>query len=189
MKTNILTFLFLLVGLTSYAISTSEGVTTHNQKITIDFNGLAIHGATVFIKNSDGNVIFSNVINPNVTSKVFNLSKLPVERYILSIENDSKIVDQSFNLTSYSIEMEEKVSETFKPNFRSMDNEIRVNSLLLGQSANVKIIDNLNNVIYNESFNDKASINRIYSIKNLDKGNYTLSVYINDKVFYHNIQK
>lgn len=189
MRTNILTLLLVAFTFVVNAKVSPISITSKDFNLTLDLETISKHGADISIRSNEGSIIFTNKVKSNEKRRVLNMTSLPIGKYLLTIENDSKIVDQSFIISNQGVLVDGEEVETFKPTFTMNNNSIYINSLTLGHSGYIRILTSANEEILIDTFNDVASINKAYSLVNLEKGNYTVNLMVNGKSFYYNIEK
>lgn len=139
------------------------------------------------IIDGEGNIIFSeNVLDTKVYAKRFDLKNLADGNYLLEAENALKKI-------TYTINVDEKVGvakkkEAVKPVFRKVNNMVYLNLLNLeGKKVEIKVLDSDNRMVFKETVENEALVEKAFNFKNAYAGNYTVIVREGNEVHYKDI--
>lgn len=130
---------------------------------------------TVKILDEDGHVLVQKnyPANVSVKSKRFNVSKLIAGNYEFILSDNQKISKHSFSVKPDAVEIAQN-SETFnKPHFALSGTDLKINYLNLGNLSNIKILNNINETVY-EAFINTPIYSKQFDLALLDKGEVTV---------------
>ncbi|UII28122.1 hypothetical protein LVD15_06760 [Fulvivirga maritima] len=122
-------------------------------------------------------------------AKKFDVADLPDGNYFLEIENAQKIDVYSLEIAQgeLSIENENRVA-IFKPQVFQKGNQVDIAMLkYLNVPMKFSILNNTNDIIYEDTLADSQSVNKRYDMSKLDPGIYTLKFNLAGRLFTKSI--
>ncbi|MEO1012732.1 MAG: hypothetical protein AAFX53_15625 [Bacteroidota bacterium] len=139
------------------------------------------------IKDILGNIIFSeDVKETEVYIKKFDLKSLEYGDYFLKAENALRSI-------TYNISIEEEIrviekKENVKPTFRQVANNVFLNYLNLeGEKVEIKVVDNANRLLFQETVKDELIIEKAFNFKNARRNSYTIVISDANGTYYKDI--
>ncbi len=143
----------------------------------------------VTLKDNSAKVLFNeNVKEGKEFAKLFDLSKLPVGIYTLTIEDAQSIYNQLIEVGQNTLTIDEnKESQIFKPAVYQRDEKVFVSALLLGaEDGEVVIFDKNGEVVYREEMGNKDKIEKVFSFAGKNPEDYSMAIRYRDQSFYFN---
>lgn len=186
------TLIFAIVVLmnTFLSASTTPFISASNDKVFILNLGASNKEAkTVKILDVEGNVVFTESVKGNITSKKYNLTQLASGSYTFIVENSQKIAQQSVTVSKKSVAITPFINETYKPDVKNNKGIWTVNALVLGKETKISLLDYAGNTLLNESFNGKNTINRAYNTEKLESGKYIVNITVGNQEFAYTLEK
>jgi len=180
----------LLVTLTSLASGFENNMSSNfdDKELTLTLNNVK-EGQNLSIKDDYGFVLYKKVFKKSGDAKnTFDLSALPNGTYYFEHEKDYEIKVIPFNVKSGEVTydtLNEKIIH--KPVVRLTNNKVYVSKLELEKgdvSVSLYYADDFNDgfeIIHSENFEDKANIQRIYSLSKTKSGNYKMVINANGR--------
>ena len=147
-------------------------------------------GSLLYIKDSDGLILYSEVIGENgIYSKEFILTNLPNADYYFELDKEDKIEITPFIVKGNRVEFEtEKVYEIAKPKVSIDDNHLYISKIAMNmQSIKIEVYSEDYDLTFSERIKNTQSMNRIYDFTNFKKGNYIILVKSDGRVFENRI--
>lgn len=140
----------------------------------------------VIIRDIEGNVIHSEILNDNNTFD-FNLETLNDGLYLVEYDRGFEIKVKSVAVRSHKVFYLENTEATiFKPVVRIENNKVLISKITFG-SAPVKVkLYFEGELIVSEALKDESVVNRVYSLKENIEGEYRLSISSNNRVYTQN---
>ncbi|SDB62668.1 hypothetical protein SAMN03097699_2748 [Flavobacteriaceae bacterium MAR_2010_188] len=183
----------LVAGLTLTTIAgfANAPITGSESNTVITFNDVK-PGQKLFIKNNAGTIIHEEIITETGSySKGFELSNLPKGKYTIELEKDFEIKVIPFKVDANTVTMIESNSYVyFKPVVRSKDNLLFISKLTFDESPmNVKVYYDAKSgtsnydLIYSETLTNNQILERIYRLKENEKGTYKVVMSSNNRTF------
>ena len=148
----------------------------YNPSITINFNNWQAGLLNVTIHSTESNeVVFKDKVSTNNSEGIkYNLKNLEYGKYIVTLENDLKIVKETIILFDGKI-VEKDSYVTYKPVIIENESDIKVNFLSPNKDVKVTISDK-NRVIFKETFENENTFNKVFNTEKLEYGNYSINV-------------
>ncbi|WP_308991869.1 hypothetical protein QLS71_006355 [Mariniflexile litorale] len=150
-------------------------------------------GNLLSIKNSNGVVLYKELIQQSgIYSKGFDLTVLPNGGYIFELDKDVEIQTIPFTVVSNTVTFKKELETTiFKPVTRVKGNMLFVSRLSLNKAPMEIAIyftdyDNISSnqeLIFSEKIKDTQSVNRIYKLTGINKGDYKVVFTTEERVF------
>ena len=186
--------LVLVISLTimvNYSYSNSLMVKQDTNRVTkVDFNNVK-GGTSILIKDRDDKVLYSEQIHKTGEySKNFDLSTLPNARYYFEINKESEIEIIPFSINNGIPEFISKEEYVIaKPEVVVKDNFVYISKKLMGnQTLKIDVYYEGWDLAYHEKFKDAYSLSRVYDFSNSEKGNYTIVIKSEGRIFKNNIK-
>lgn len=122
--------------------------------------------------------------------KVFNFKDLPKGNYTIKVTWKGGEITQPIIYKFKTMEITRLAQQTINtPTFDIAQNKIKVGLIKsIKQKAKTLILDQTGKVVYKDKFDDAGKIKRQYNLSQLEEGDYTIQVNIDDKYFYKNIK-
>ena len=183
--------LFIIFLLSTFALQASiEPIITtlSNKSIKIAFDQSTSTELVVRLRDENGKTFYSDTFHATLEEdKILNLKNLPNGNYTLAIES-YQLVTESNIFISQDHAIVSNIDCTYKPQIGVSENRLSFNALSLGKEVRATLIDqNDNELLLNESYEDKSSVNKVYDISKLPKGNYTMIVEVGGHANYQKL--
>ena len=138
----------------------------------------------VTIKNENGEVLYTKSIKgENNFFQLINLNSAPDGNYIVSLSGDDETNRKHFSVNN-SVAKIIKENEIPKPKFLMTGNQTLLVSYFNKNSLSINILFMLNNeVVFEDKGLSEISLRKIYSLKQLPKGDYTVKLYSGPEIF------
>jgi len=172
----------LLLTVNLFGNVSPDYITTnyYDPSVVISFDSWKSETLSVKIMSSESEVILDDIINIKNTEGIkYNLKNLNSGKYIIKLENDVKMVEETVILFDGKI-VEKDAVTYFKPTVSINDNFIKTSFLSYNGDVVVKIFNN-EGLIFSDFAKNTKPYNKVYSILALEQGVYTVKV-SNDKV-------
>ena len=143
----------------------------------------------VTLKDNSSKVLFNEKVKQSKEfAKLFDMSKLPVGIYSLTIEDEQSIYTQVIKKKKQGLTIDkDKESKIFKPTIYRKGEKVYLSALVLGGgSAEVVVRDKSGDLIFRELLKDQARIEKVFSFAGQNPEDYSLSIHYKDQVFYFN---
>lgn len=196
MKNLIKTSVFVGILLTSVIVSATSNdpyvrVSTISSK-TFNFGLLNFDGKiNVYIKDTEGEVLFNENYKGSYYSKNFDFSDMPNGEYFVEIDGQTKITTIPFNVSNHSVNFKNEFKkDLFKPVVRRDGNDIYITKLALKNEAlQIAIFDENNNLLHIEELKGEINLSRKFNIEMLEKGVYNFVLKTEGRTFKKQIKK
>lgn len=186
---NVITIsIILLTGFTAQADEIIKNITAHveDKAIIVEMDDLQGATATCKIFDTHGVTVFSERIGvqPNL-SKKYNVSQLNDGTYRLVVDDLLKKEVIEFRLKNNQITYVSSVAvTTYKPTFRTNDNKVHMNWMVLSQPCELTVIhDGVE--VHKENYVDENVVSKTFDLTQALEGEYTIITRINDETFYN----
>jgi hypothetical protein len=190
MKTNkIIVALFAaLFGITSFTAKVSASVNVIPVDIPdrtiVQVTSPANTTASIYVYDSEGTVLHSDLISPEASIKVYDFSDLRDGIYTFESRSELMNITRKIGVEDSKVEILSKETE-FKPYFSIEENELKVNFLNQDQKDVEFSIENALGVYYQGLEGDKTNFSKKYDISNLWLGYYYAKLKVGGKTYYH----
>ena len=146
---------------------------------------------TISVKDSYGEVLYSEEFSGSYFSKKYDLNTLPTGNYYFEVEGSTKINLMPFTVTSKGFEFNNEITSTYyKPTIRQEGDLILISKIAFNQeNLEINLYDEESNLLYNELLNGEVNLGKALSLKDLRTGNYKLVTKSAGKVFEQNVYK
>lgn len=144
----------------------------------------------VRIKDEFGNILVSEKLSTKDNkARAYNLKNLVDGNYTVEVEDNTRLVKQDVTLSDNLVTSSTTVKNIYKPNTKFVDGIFKINYLTLGHDVTVKIVNATGDVVFTQSYEQQAAINKAYDLNNLKKGSYNAIVISNDDVYSFDLVK
>lgn len=178
----------LLLSFLGHAQADLNLEVTHENLLKIQVQG-AGENAKIHLKDKRGEILYQTNITEKDFKQFFNLVELPYGKYFLSFEDDKNYQDMVILNLSKKISIE-KTHQSYKPNFRPVDNTedlIRVsftNPSL--NKAKLKVYDSEGTLV--KTITDSAAyFNKVLDFSEVPDGEYSIAINAMGKEYYKTI--
>lgn len=134
----------------------------------------------VSIISDEGVTVFSETLKQFKPSRKYNLKYLSTGSYNVQLSDDYKTITYTISVNDTDVVINEDENVVFKPFIKQTKDAIDINILSLGNEVNITLIDENGNEIFNEKRENEKTISKRLNISELDNGQYTVSVQVND---------
>ncbi len=177
----------MLVTVTGMANEPKFNLKTKSATKSLVFEMEYSEQTTVILKDSDGNIIYSESVSNASYSKKFNLENLEDGLYYFTTENKLREIVYTIDVTDTDVKIIDKEENT-KPYFRRVDGKVLLNFLNLDESSvKVKVVDAENRVLFEETYTDTKIVEKAFDFTKALEGTYTISVEDFNNTFYESI--
>ncbi len=177
----------MLVTVTGMANEPKFNLKTKSATKSLVFEMEYSEQTTVILKDSDGNVIYSESVSNASYSKKFNLENLEDGLYYFTTENKLREIVYTIDVTDTDVKIIDKEENT-KPYFRRVGGKVLLNFLNLDESSvKVKVVDAENRVLFEETYTDTKIVEKAFDFTKALEGTYTISVEDFNNTFYESI--
>tara|TARA_R110001583_G_scaffold8413_6_gene40206 strand:+ start:2314 stop:2904 length:591 start_codon:yes stop_codon:yes gene_type:complete len=190
-KSSLLIFAILITNVSfakdvdpSFKIKLIETKLIH---LTMNGNGKLVE---VSVKDSNGEIIYSEKSENFDISKKYDLKLLPKGSYFMEIESPTKIKVIPFKVLFKTIDLKEEDEVTYyKPTVRKEGTDVFISKLALNnENLEIFLYDVDSNILFTEKLEGNAILKRKLNLMNLNSGDYNLVLRSNGKIFYETIK-
>ena len=144
----------------------------------------------ISVKDLNGQVLYSESYKGSKFSKKYDIETLPAGDYFFEIEGYTKIKLMPFNVTSKEVKFNNEIEVVyFKPIVRRDNDLIFISKIALkNESLTISLIDDSENVLYNETIAGTATLGKVLNVKELKKGSYKLVLSSDNRFFMDEIK-
>ncbi len=194
MRTRILAMvLTLAVATVSASNFAMEVEISKLEKTLINLKLTNLKGESdLFIKDVDGQIIYKEHLTEDYQFRKFDVDHLIDGKYSIELHGDISIQKFSFEIDNEELIIESsEAEEFFKPVAYMKGNRVSVNFLAkdLDQDLELSFFDADHHKLYTETISGKDNMGKVLDITNLEKGDYTLIMSNNGRVFSKVITK
>ncbi|MEM9142370.1 MAG: T9SS type A sorting domain-containing protein [Bacteroidota bacterium] len=142
---------------------------------------------SIKIMDVKGNIIFSEFVkDTDFYNKRFDLKSLEDGDYFLKAENALRSIVYGISIDDEIRILEKK--ENVKPTFRKVGDNVFLNYLNLdGEQVNIKVWDNRNNLLFEETVKDEMIIEKAFNFNSAPKNSYTIVVSDTNGSYYKDV--
>ena len=160
------------------------------KKLVVSLKDMQASNVKCTISNEEGLIVYSGNINMDIEKvyKRYDLSGLESGKYTMTVDDLMKVEKIAFQVTDKDILFDNNESEIiYKPVvWVNEDKTVDFNLLSFGAKVNVEIMDG-QDVIYSEVIKGENSASRVFNLKKVKPGDYTMIVSYNGETFYRYI--
>ncbi|MBN1597053.1 MAG: hypothetical protein JW894_02060 [Bacteroidales bacterium] len=162
----------LLFSITSDSKARLGVINAEDKSMSLEVNSMA------------GETLFSKVISKNDDFfQMLDLSAMPDGEYKVVLTGADQNFEKRFTVTNHVARLK-KVIKNCEPFFHVINNEVLAVSYLNPEYSKVNVFFELNDdVLYEDRAISGSPISRKYSLKQLPKGEYTVKLYSDGKIF------
>ncbi len=152
----------------------------YDPSVVISFDAWNSETLSVKIISSDYEVIFNDVLEIKAMDGIkYNLKNLSSGKYIIKLENETKLVEETVILFDGKI-VEKDAKVYYKPTISLKGDYINTNFLSYNGEVEIKIF-NSTDVLFEDNIKGAKPFKKVYNVKSLPKGLYTVTI-SNNKV-------
>jgi hypothetical protein len=189
--------MLVIGGLSVMMLSNANATVTEEVKLTllpnkmvkIEANIPQDQSANLEIVNMGTREVMYDESLPDPEKSVYNLEALPEGKYSLIIKHGAMTHEKDIMLSegnSYLIKESTYTAPVFET---SGDGKLSVRYLNhSGENVSISFIKNSEN-FYTDAIAIPTSFSRLYDLKNLESGNYSVVLKTGDKTFYYDLNK
>ena len=146
---------------------------------------------TISVKDSYGEVLYSEKFEGVYFSKKYDLQTLPTGNYYFEVEGSTKINLMPFTVTRRGFEFKNEIASTYyKPTVRQEGDLVLISKIAFNkENFEINLYDEESNLLYNELLNGKINLDKALNLKDLKSGSYKLVTKSEGKVFEQNVYK
>ncbi|NNE32739.1 MAG: hypothetical protein HKN40_10255 [Winogradskyella sp.] len=179
MKKVLKTLLMLVVVLITYTVNAND---------TLKHSTIKWHikkGDKIKVTDATGMVVYRGYTKQNGSlTHLYDFSQLKNGIYEVEIEKDFSIQTKSIEVKNHSVTFSEETNEKFfKPVFRILDNKVIISKLALSHDEMKIYLYYENDIIYTEVVTGNSILNRVYKLDQTYRGQYTVVVRTNNRVY------
>lgn len=176
------TLIAVLLTVNLFGNVSPDYITTnyYEPSVVISFDTWKSESLSVKILSPDSEVILNDIIETKDSEGIkYNLKNLASGKYIIKLENDVKMVEETVILFDGKI-VEKDAVVYFKPMINIKDNFISTS--FLSYNGDVKVtISNDAGIVFDDKASNTQPFNKVYNVNALESGLYTIRI-SNDKV-------
>ena len=178
---NILVLALVLGTYTSYANTILEVAIASN---TVN------KGDYISVSDASGEVIYSGRINHSGDlSNLYDFSHLKDCIYTIEVNKDFEIEMRTVQVENNKVTfLKESNKKIFKPVFRSKDARVIISKLAIDTQEMLVELYFKNELIHTETVKGEKILNRVYKLDNTLKGEYSVIIKSNDRVYVENFR-
>jgi len=190
MKTIRLTIAFAvaLFSATSFTGKVSASVNVipvdTPDRALVQVNSPANVSLSIYFFDGAGNLLLSDRISPESSSKLYDFSNLPDGVYTFESKSDNMNITKKIGIEDSKVEILSKETE-FKPYFSVEENELKVSFLNQDQNAVELSIENALEVFYQGNGGNDFHFQKMLDISNLSSGEHYAKLQVGGKTYYH----
>ncbi len=146
---------------------------------------------TISVKDSYGEVLYSEEFSGSYFSKKYDLNTLPIGNYYFEIEGVTKINLMPFTVTSRGFEFKNEITSTYyKPTIRQEGDLILISKIAFNEeNFEINLYDDEFNLLYNELLAGEVNLGKALNLKDLKSGSYKVVTKSAGKIFEQNVYK
>ncbi|NLP58602.1 hypothetical protein [Lutibacter sp. B1] len=164
--------------------------TTSAKQVNLTLNNFD-KAIDVYIKDSQGVILYKETVEKNVFSRKYDLKTLPSGNYYFEIDTYTKVKTIPVYVDATKVVLNnENESVYFKPVVRVNNDKVYISKLALNE-APLKIVmyDSNFNLIFSEELSGSINLERKLDISRLEKGEYKLLLTSEGKSVIKDIRK
>lgn len=188
MKPLFFSFIFLLTITVSQA-TPNLNLSSNGQHLVLNTSEWNRSTHTVKILDQEGQILYSKefAITDAATLKKFNVSKLSAGIYKVEVDDFQYTSRQGFTIADGAIKLNANIETVIKPVIKLSGKILKVNFLNLNHHTIIKLLDPVNNVLYEGTF-DTPAYTKQFNLSSLEKGIYTVVIAQEKERFVNNIE-
>ena len=183
-KRKVLIASFMLATFMNFANNSDFKNDLDAKKVTVVFNDVK-KGHQLTMKNDQGVVLhLERISKQGNLVKSFNFSALENGNYTLELDKDFQIVIKFLEVKNKTVIFNKNVSKIiFKPFIRNNENLLLISSITFDKKPVEIDIYYDNEIIYSETATSNSLLNRAYRLDKKMKGDYTVIVRNNERMY------
>ena len=187
--------IILLMSFTTFAFAGHTPVLSTKiqtkTKFTLRLVNLKKANTKITIKDVKNQTLYTETLRSKEDYvKLFNFKKLPKGNYTINVTWEGGQITQPIIYKFKEMEISRLAQHTINtPTFDIAENKVKVGLVKsIKQKAKTLILDQSGKVVYKDKFEQVGKIKRQYNLSQLEEGDYTIQVNIDNKYFYKNIK-
>lgn len=186
MKKEIITMVLLISSMVGFSNTTfKNGLNDNEKKLIVKFKNV-IKGNLLNVKDENGNILYSETVSvKGDLSKILDVTSLKEGNYLVELEKDFEIIIKKIKVTSDKVVLiSDSKKVIFKPLIRNKENLLMISKIEFDDEPTHIEIYFENKSIFSETVTDETLINRVYRLDSSKKGNYSMVVSNQNRVYY-----
>lgn len=182
-KKSVLLLLFLIANVVTANITFENVYLFSESSKSLNLQLSNNDGASeIFIKDSEGVLLYSELVKSSKLSKRFDLSLLPNGIYYIEVVGQTKINVIPFKVSKMNVEvLVESKSIVHKPIIRVNDNLVFISKFSPNKELlKITFYDTYDNLLFEEKLDKEITKGKIFDISQLPKGKYKLTAKYDD---------
>lgn len=182
-KKSVLLLLFLIANVVTANITFENVYLFSESSKSLNLQLSNNDGASeIFIKDSEGVSLYSELVKSSKLSKRFDLSLLPNGIYYIEVVGQTKINVIPFKVSKMNVEvLVESKSIVHKPIIRVNDNLVFISKFSPNKELlKITFYDTYDNLLFEEKLDKEITKGKIFDISQLPKGKYKLTAKYDD---------
>ena len=189
-KTNVITVMMGLLLLVALTVTVKAGntedvrvVMLSGKKVMLKVQNPSMQQIKINITDQTNQNLYSaSLPEKEAFLKVYDLSKLPEGDYKLTLELNNKVLEKDVRIKGNESSIISEATQ-YLPYFSKKDNDLLVSYLNTGSNKVSVSFSNNANQFFTDTPEKQVSIQRSYSLKNLEPGQYTVELSSGDKLY------
>lgn len=146
MKMFKLILIFGLIQLNGFAFDHQEEIvlrSAQRDRIVLDYQNFEDIPTRIHIRDEQGHLIYQEKRSqPNLLTKRFKFKEIKGDQLIISVENDFKVIEMSFQVMKDTIIQNGDLKRAYKPSLRKKGRQVRLNLFNPGETeVLIQVID------------------------------------------------
>jgi hypothetical protein len=171
---------------------TTVKISSVQKSVVVNLGSVQKEEITISIEDAAGNILVTEIVKNNANFvKRYNVSKLEVGQYSITITKKTLRTVQPFSVSAVGVTMSDiEKKEKFIPYLVQNGNKLDVN-VLLGNYNNItiKIVDNEGRTSIDDRNYVVLTLHKRFDLTRLAPGTYIAEVTAGDETFYYSIVK
>ena len=187
---TILFFAFATMTFANNAPTLSTKVKT-DKKFVLRLVNLQGEKTKISIQNISNKVVYKETLRSTEDYvKTFDLKFLPKGTYKIKVKWDGGEITQPIAYESETLAIAKTEQSVIKaPTFEVGQNAVVVGLVKsINQNAKTRILNKVGKVVFRDTFKKVGRQKRNYNLDQLESGEYTIQVNIDDKFYYQNVK-
>ncbi len=144
-------------------------------------------GTQIKFVDSDGHIIFSDIVGSPVSGKMLDLSRLKDGTYFFILENTLKELSYTVNIEGDKVLISDR-REKNRPVFRHKGNKVFLNLLNLDRNkVEIKVFDSDDRLLYKQVMNNSLMVHKAFNFEKAFEDTYTIVVKDNKDSYYEKV--
>jgi hypothetical protein len=141
----------------------------------------------ITITDKKGEVLHAEKYNNASASRKYNLKKLPIGFYKMTIADQLKDITLDISITTAGVNVKNTNKVYFRPFVKYTEPNLDINILTLKKDVKLILYNSNNEIVYKESTENLKKFEKRLDISKLPAGFYTLNIYVGNRMYSENI--